>query len=179
MTRLERISRPVVGDELAQWIGRVIRAKLPGQFRQNRHLSARLVTPGEFQKLPALEREDVDALQKWLAGYRVEWPALDDVPLIGAHPRRPDLVVMDLVSHRLVEDRELVLAGLDEALWANISESRDPRLGLIVGQIVNTEPSNYQRVAHILNEAMYDAPATVTLGGLQMAIRTDQGVVEL
>lgn len=171
--RLERISRPVVDDELAQWIGKVAQTKLQGQIKPNRFLGVRLFTSGELRMLRGLSREDVDGLQAWLAVHRAERPVIEDVPLLNAHPRRPDMLVMDLGGQALVQERQRVLAGIGEILWANITESRDPRLGLIMGQIINTAPSDYQRIVRVVNEAMYDAPASVSLGGLQMDFRTD------
>lgn len=180
MTRLERISRPVADGELASWIGRVARTMLPGAIKPNRRLSYRVVTPFELKAAPDLAPEDVDALSAWLAEYRKQQPTIDEVPLIGAYPRRPGLIVVDLGNRPvLVDDRALVLAGLGETLWANMPQSREPQPGIVLAQIVDPKRGDNQQLARTVSEAMSEAPAAVTLGELQMTVRTDEGLIEL
>lgn len=180
MIRLERISRPVVGDELAQWIGRVARERLHGEINPNRWLSYRPVTPYELRAAPDLEEDDVEALRAWLAGYNAQYPTIDDVALIEARPRRPGVVVVNLGrSAVLTQDRVGILAGIGGILWTDIPQSDDPRPGIMLAQIVDPKRADNQQLARLISGEMSDAPAMVTLGGLQMAIRTDRGLAEL
>lgn len=180
MNRLERINRPVVGDEVAQWLGRLAREKLRGQINPNRRLSYRPITPSELRATPDLTQDDIDALREWLANYNAVQPTIDGVAVLEVRPRRPNMMVINLGrSEVLVRDRSNILVGLGELLWTDIPLSDDPRPGIVAAQMVDPKHSDSQRLARSISEAMYDAPATVTLGGLQMAIRTDVGVVEL
>lgn len=180
MTRLERISRPVVGTELAKWIGQVARTQLQGQIKANRLLSCRLVTPLELKATPDLRPEDVEDLKAWFARYRKQRPTVEDVPVIGAYPRRPGVLVLDLGrSQELIDDRAFVLAGIGEVLWTNIRQSRDVQPGIIVAQMIDPQRNDNQEIARTVSMAMTELPAAVTLGEPQAAVRTDRGVIEL
>lgn len=169
-----------MGTELAQWIGQVARVQLPGQIKANRQLSYRLLTPFELKATHDLGPDDVEELKEWLARYREERPTVEDVPLIGAYPRRPGVVVVDLGrSQEMIDDRAFALAGIGEVLWANIAQSREVQPGIIVAQMIDPQRSHNQEIARTVSRAMTELSPTVTLGEPQVALRTDRGVVEL
>lgn len=161
-------------------MGRLARGPLNGVVLPNHYLSYRPVTSKELRATPELEADDIEALRAWLASYHQQRPTVDDVALVEARPRRPDLVVINLgQSEALTRDRSDILAGLGGILWTYIPLSDELRPSIIAAQILDPMHRDNQQLARSISMEMHTAPAAITLGGLQMAIRTDQGVVEL